>query len=53
MKIYGERCAFFHEYRQICPMDLEVHKTPNDKDCIRCLDCAKCRSVVFKAFWKE
>jgi ferredoxin-type protein NapH len=53
MKIYREKCGFFHEYRKICPMDLEVHQTPNDKDCIRCLECIKCRSVAFKPFWRR
>jgi polyferredoxin len=53
MKIYREKCGFFHEYDKICPMNIDVHRTPNDKDCTRCLECTKCRSVAFKPFWRR
>lgn len=53
IKVYAEKCGFFHEYHQICPMEVNAQKSPNDKDCIRCLECTKCRSLAFKAFWKR
>lgn len=33
--------------KSVCPVDLEVHKTPNDRRCIRCLQCTTCTSVSF------
>lgn len=33
--------------KSVCPVDLEVHKTPNDRRCIRCLQCTSCAAVTF------
>jgi polyferredoxin len=53
MRLYAHRCGFFHEYQDICPMEVNAQQNPNDKDCIRCLECTKCRSLAFKPFWRR
>ncbi|VEN74109.1 magnetosome protein Mad6 [Candidatus Desulfarcum epimagneticum] len=34
-----ERCE------SLCPVGINVHKTPNSPDCIRCLECVACEHV--------
>ncbi len=41
----GEGCTHCKSCRTLCPEDIEVYKNPNDKDCVRCLDCTKCEHV--------
>ncbi len=53
MRLYAHKCGFFHEYQDICPMEVNAQQNPNDKDCIRCLECTKCRSLAFKPFWRR
>ncbi len=53
IRLYHERCGFFHEYEEICPMEVNAQQRPNDKDCIRCLECTKCKSLAFKPFWRK
>ena len=53
IKLYRGKCGFFHEYEKTCPMEVNAQQNPNDKDCIRCLECTKCRSLAFKAFWRK
>jgi len=53
IKAYNEKCGFFHEYQETCPMEINAQQNPNDKDCIRCLECTKCKSLVFKPFWRR
>jgi polyferredoxin len=53
MRLYAHKCGFFHEYQDICPMEVNAQQNPNDKDCIRCLECTKCKSLAFKPFWRR
>lgn len=39
--------------KKICPTKLNVYQTPNDGDCIRCLDCTHCPEIEFKPSWKK
>jgi len=50
-----DTCAFFYECHQGCPMEVQVHNSPNDLDCTRCLECTKwkCKSIKFKLAWAE
>jgi len=40
LKIDKEKCQSNCRYcSKICPMDIDMHKGANQKDCIRCLEC--------------
>ena len=53
LKVHTDACAFFDDCHQGCPMEINVHHSPNDGDCTRCLECTKwkCKSVRFKLTW--
>ncbi|MEO0108353.1 MAG: 4Fe-4S binding protein, partial [candidate division WOR-3 bacterium] len=40
----GEGCSTCRVCAKVCPMDIEVHRDPNQGECIRCLECrSNCR----------
>ncbi len=53
LKAHTEACGLWDDCLQGCPMDIDVHRSPNDGDCNRCLDCTKldCKGVKFRLAW--
>lgn len=39
------RCTNCGLCRNLCPVELEVHKDPDSDACIRCLECTRCPAV--------
>lgn len=54
LRIEKEQCPVCGFCKKICPMDINVYDNPNQKECIRCLECVKkCPSVaVSLGFYK-
>jgi ferredoxin-type protein NapH len=47
LRIDKEKCPTCGFCATICPMDINVYDNPNQKECIRCLECVKkCPSVA-------
>lgn len=45
LSVSPEGCNDCGSCKSVCPVDLEVHKTPNHRRCIRCLQCTTCAAV--------
>lgn len=46
------RCTTCRLCARVCPMDIEVHQSPNQLECIRCLECrSRCQPQSVQVKW--
>ncbi|MGE5560916.1 MAG: 4Fe-4S binding protein [Chloroflexota bacterium] len=51
LRLNNEGCASCGQCSAVCPVGIDVTRTPNSPDCIRCLECT--RACPSKALWLE
>ncbi|MEW6685067.1 MAG: 4Fe-4S binding protein [Candidatus Edwardsbacteria bacterium] len=51
LEIDLSRCDRCNVCQKICPMDIKIYESPNDLECIRCLQCLKKCRFIRKRFF--
>jgi ferredoxin-type protein NapH len=43
LRLDGEKCVDCGQCHKLCQVGLQPQKSPNDRQCIRCLECTQCK----------